>query len=47
VFDFWYVLHDSLLGLSLLFCVTACCVVERLDLTIIKAAYYYYYFWTH
>jgi len=28
---------------SLLSCVTACCVVERFDLTIIKAAYYYYY----
>jgi len=29
------VLRDSLLGLSLLSCVTACCVVERFDLTII------------
>jgi len=28
---------------SLLSCVTACCVVERFDLTIIKAAYYYHY----
>ena len=29
------------LGFSLLSCVTACCVVERFDLTTIKAAYYY------
>ena len=32
------VLHDSLLDLSLLSCATACCVVERFDLTIMKAA---------
>jgi len=33
------VLRDSLLGLlSLLSCATACCVVERFDLTIIEAA---------
>ena len=39
------VLRDSLLGLSLLSCATACCVVERFDLTIINAAYYYYYYY--
>ena len=32
------VLRDSLLGLSLLSCATACCVVERFDLIIVKAA---------
>jgi len=32
------VLRDSLLGLSLLSCATACCVVEWFDLTIIKTA---------